>query len=61
MILYVLTVIGIGAWISFRERGVSGHLFLAPPITAVLLVGVLWRRASAAGAVAVLTLYAVFG
>jgi SSS family solute:Na+ symporter len=29
--------------------------FLAPPITAVFLVGVLWRRATAAGAVAVLS------
>lgn len=29
MILYGLTVIGIGAWLSFRERGVSGQLFLA--------------------------------
>jgi SSS family solute:Na+ symporter len=63
-----MTLLGL-AWIPFMDL-VSGQLFtyiqsvqayISPPIAAVFLVGVLWRRANAPGAVAALAFGFVAG
>ncbi|MFZ5610025.1 MAG: sodium:solute symporter [Pseudomonadota bacterium] len=68
--LAVIVLIGFGlAWIPFMKT-ISGQLFtylqsvqayIAPPIAAVFLIGVLWQRANAAGAIAALSLGFVLG
>jgi SSS family solute:Na+ symporter len=64
----VLVVLGL-LWIPFLGV-ISGQLFtyiqsvqayISPPIAAVFLLGVLWPRANAAGAIAALTVGAVAG
>jgi SSS family solute:Na+ symporter len=64
----LLVVLGL-LWIPFLDV-ISGELFtyvqsvqayISPPIAAVFLLGVLWRRANAAGAIAALALGFVLG
>lgn len=64
----VLVLLGL-AWVPFMQR-ISGQLYqylqsvqayIAPPIAAVFLIGVAWRRVNAAGALAALLTGFVFG
>jgi SSS family solute:Na+ symporter len=65
-----LLLVGLGLlWIPFMEL-ISGQLFtylqsvqayISPPIAAVFLFGILWKRASAQGAIAALSVGFVLG